>query len=310
MATAMKGPLIVYGQRPPIGTGATGSENPYLGPSLMFGGASLLDTRVGYNNVVAGATGWVSADVLALDVIPATLAANNIAASQSPAAGAITLVSATGAGVTVLSAAQYMPAANTTIPINTLALDGNSATLLGYGRASSSNSGQFEIKSYDPSLLLSRTIRLVSGGNDSGITFTVSGYDIYGVAMTETITGANAGTASGAKAWKFITGVTHTGSVAGTLTIGTNDVIGFPFQVLRFGRLGLVWNNAWITANTGFTAAVTTSPATALTGDVRGTYALQSASDGTKSLQVYLSMPPAVMATNYGAASMFGVAQA
>lgn len=308
MTTAMKGPLVVYGQRPPPGSG--GSENPYLGPSLMYGGASLIDPRVGYNNTVSGATGWVSADVLALDATPSTLAVANIAASQSPAAGAITLVSTTGAGVTVLSASQFMPAANTTIPSGALALDGNSATILGYGRASSSNSGQFEIKSYDPSLLLSRAVRLVSGGNDSGITFTVIGFDIYGVAMTETITGANAGTATGAKAWKFITSVTHTGSVAGTLTIGTTDIIGLPFQVLRFGRLGIVFNNAWITANTGFTAAVVTVPATSTTGDVRGTYLLPSASDGTKTLQVYVSLPPAVLATNYGAASMLGVAQA
>ena len=128
--------------------------------------------------------------------------------------------------------------------------------------------------------------------------------------MTETITGANAGTANGAKAWKYISGITHSGSVAGTLTIGTQDVIGLPFQSLRFGRLAINYNNAAITANTGFTAAVVTSPATATTGDVRGTYALQSASDGTKTIQVFITIPPAVLNTVNGAASVYGVQQA
>jgi hypothetical protein len=166
-----------------------------------------------------------------------------------------------------------MPASGVTIPAGTLALDGATG-FVGYGRATGANSGQYEISAYDPVHAGLPRHPLVSGSNDSGITFTVSGWDIYGFPMTETITGANAGTANGAKAWKYISGITHTGSVAGTLTIGTQDVIGLPFQALRFGRSAINYNNAWITANTGFTAAVTTSPATATTGDVRGTYAL------------------------------------
>lgn len=309
MTTAMKGPLVIYGQRPPLGTGANGSENPYLAPSMFYGGAAYLDSRAGYNNTKAGCVGFVGSDVLVLDATPATKAATNIAASQSPGAGAITLVSATGAGVTVTSATQYMPASGVTIPSGVLALDGPTG-FIGYGRASNANSGQFEISAYDPATLLSRTLQFVSGSNDSGITFTVTGWDIYGFPMTETITGANAGTASGAKAWKYISTITHSGSVAGTLTIGTNDVIGLPFQSLRFGRLEIAYNNAWITANTGFTAAVVTVPATSLTGDVRGTYALQSASDGTKTIQVFITIPPANLNTTNGAASVYGVTQA
>jgi hypothetical protein len=309
MTTAMKGPLVIYGQRPPLGTGANGSENPYLAPSMLYGGAGYLDSRAGYNNTKAGCVGFVGSDILVLDATPATFSAVNIAASQSPAAGAITLVSTTGAGVTVTSAAQYMPASGVTIPAGTLALDGPTG-FVGYGRASGANSGQFEISAYDPSTLVSRAVRLVSGGNDSGITFTISGWDIYGFPMTETITGANAGTANGAKAWKYISSVTHTGSVAGTLTIGTQDVIGLPLQSLRFGRLAINYNNASITANTGFTAAVTTVPATSTTGDVRGTYALQSAADGTKTIQVFITIPPAALNTVNGASSVYGVTQA
>lgn len=309
MTTAMKGPVIVFGDRNPPGTGAGGTSNPYLGPSLLHGGAGYYDYRAGYNNTKAGALGFVGNDILCLDATPATKAATNIAASQSPGAGAITLVSTTGAGVTVTSATQYMPASGVTIPAGVLALDGPTG-FVGYGRQSNANSSQYEISAYDPSTLLSRTLTFVSGGNDTGITFTVSGWDIYGFPMTETITGASGAAANGAKAWKYINTITHSGSVAGTLTIGTNDVIGLPFQTLRFGRMAIFYNNAAITANTGFTAAVTTSPATATTGDVRGTYALQSASDGTKTIQVYITVPPAVLNTMNGAASVYGVTQA
>jgi hypothetical protein len=52
---------------------------------------------------------------------------------------------------------------------------------------------------------------------------------------------------------------------------------------------------------------VTTSPATTTTGDVRGTYAVQSATDKTKRLFFYQNPP----VTNIGSvAGLFGVTQA
>lgn len=308
MSTAFKGPLIVYGSRAPLGTGVNGSENPYLGPSLFYGNVGYLDSRAGYNNTAAGCTGFVGSDILAIDATPSTKAATNIAASSSPGAGAIALVTTTGAGVTVLAASLYMPASGVTIPAGTLALDGATG-FINYGRLLNSNSNRTDISAYDPSTMLSRTVQIVSGGVDTGITFTVTGWDVYGFPMTETITGASGAAASGAKAWKFISAVTHTGSVASTVTVGTNDVIGLPFQVLRFGRIAINYNNAGITANTGFTAAVVTVPSTSILGDVRGTYLLPSAADGTKTIQIFVTVPPAVLNTVNGAASVYGVTQ-
>lgn len=305
--TATQGPLVVFGDRNPPGTGSTGSANPDKGPSLIWGGAGMFDPRAGYNRYHYGAIGFLSnTRIPVIDFVPSTISAVNIAASQSPGAGAITLVSTTGAGITVLSAAQTVWPSGNTIPVNALAIDGASG-LVGFGAQNLSNSSHNVISIYDPTKTSARNVRIVSGGNDSGITFTVIGYDIYGYPMTETITGANASTASGAKTFKYITSVTHTGTVAGTVTIGTGDVYGFPLRVDTFGYLEIFWNNAAITANTGFTAAVTTSPATATTGDVRGTYAVQSASDGTKRLQVFITMSVANIGTTTG---MFGVTQA
>lgn len=308
MATsAFTGPLVVFGDRNPLGTGATGTTNPDKGPSLFWGGAGLFDPRGGYNRYRSGALGFsATSRIPVIDFVPSTISAVNIAASQSPGAGAITIVSVTGAGITVLAATTVVWPSGNTIPVAALAIDG-APGLVAFGNTSQSNSGYTAISIYDPTKTSARNVRITSGGNDSGITFTVAGYDVYGYAMTETITGANAGVAAGAKTFKFITGVTHTGTVAGTVTIGTGDVYGFPIRADTLGYIDVVWNAALITATTGFTAAVTTSPATATTGDVRGTYAVQSASDGTKRLQVFITPSVANLGSITG---LFGVTQA
>ena len=64
-----------------------------------------------------------------------------------------------------------------------------------------------------------------------------------------------------------------------------------------------MWNNATIAASTGYLAAVLTTP-TATTGDVRGTYALQSAaSNGT--LRVMATQTPIAGNLN-NAVGLFG----
>jgi hypothetical protein len=149
-------------------------------------------------------------------------------------------------------------------------------------------------------------VQLVSGGNDTGINFTVNGYDIYGFPMTQTLAGGNGAAVNTTKAFKFVTSVTHTGSVATTLTIGTTNIVGFPMRVDTIGYLAMSYNASLITANTGFVLADTTSPATAATGDVRGTYTLQSAADGVKRFQAFITPSVANLGTNTG---LFGVAQ-
>ncbi len=67
---------------------------------------------------------------------------------------------------------------------------------------------------------LGRIITLVSGGNDSGITFTITGKDENGIAITEGVTGGNIATVPSTLFYTSVSSITHTGSVAGTFSAG------------------------------------------------------------------------------------------
>lgn len=63
-------------------------------------------------------------------------------------------------------------------------------------------------------------VRLTSGGNDSGISFTFIGTDSDGRAQSETVAGTNAGNSNTTKYFKTITSITKTGAAAGTIVVG------------------------------------------------------------------------------------------
>ncbi len=155
-----------------------------------------------------------------------------------------------------------------------------------------------------------RNLRVTSGGNDSGVTFTFTGFDQYGVAMSESITGANAGVASGAKAWFSVATESHSSAVSTTGSIGTGDIFGLPFACTNPSYIqGVQWVGFTRDAGT-FVAAVSTSPATKTTGDVRGTYAPSaSASNGLRRLVITQAISGSQLAPNATAASVFGVTQ-
>jgi hypothetical protein len=76
-----------------------------------------------------------------------------------------------------------------------------------------------------------RRVLITSGGNDSGITFTVTGTNFSGAPLTETVTGSNATTVGTTQDFKTVSGVTHTGSVASTITIGTSGIGSSPWYM-------------------------------------------------------------------------------
>lgn len=78
-----------------------------------------------------------------------------------------------------------------------------------------------------------RRVLLTSGGNDSAISFTVIGTNQSGAPITDTFPGANGTTAQSNLDFLTVTGITHTGSVASTLTAGTSGVGSSQWQLMN-----------------------------------------------------------------------------
>lgn len=156
-----------------------------------------------------------------------------------------------------------------------------------------------------------RILRFTSGGNDTGITFNVAGYDQYGQAMTENVTGASGGVASGKKAFGFVRSITPSASVSSTVTVGNGDIFGLPVCVPDKTYVSSVqWNNT-LAKDTGTLTTAVLTAATATTGDVRGTYAPQTgASDGVKRLVMTILLSSAQVGSAATRASALGVTQA
>jgi hypothetical protein len=74
-------------------------------------------------------------------------------------------------------------------------------------------------------------VRLTSGGNDSGITFTFNGTDADGNTQTQTVAGTSASNTDTTLYFKTITSITHTGSVATTVVVG--NLIGSVSPTLK-----------------------------------------------------------------------------
>lgn len=205
------------------------------------------------------------------DVIPQTLQAANIAASQTPAAaGSLTLTAGTSAKSVVRT-------------------DGTTVIQLDVARAVS--------------------VTQVTAGTSRN--FTVSGYDYYGQAMTEIIASTAGSTVSGNKAFYQIASIAVSGGTTTAVTVGTTDKLGLPLRVFDAGYVVRVgWNNTLANDTGTFTAADMTNPATSTTGDIRGTYLPSSASNGIKRLVAVIALPGIATGPNATRTGALGVTQA
>lgn len=130
-----------------------------------------------------------------------------------------------------------------------------------------------------------------SNAGDTTQTVTITGTDYWGQAQTEDIAMNGTTAVTGLKAFKTITAVAVDGALAGNLTVGSTDVIGLPYRVTDAGYiLRSGWAGALADDAGTFVAADTTSPATATTGDVRGTYTPSSAANGSRRLVLALGL--------------------
>ena len=256
-----------------FGTGTGGTGTYTVSASQTAASATI----VGAGNALLGDPSPMDVGVGPLgrvyvwDVVPQTLVANNIAASQTPAAaGSLTLTAGTSVTSVVL---------NTGVTV--LQLDCPRAV----------------------------SITQVTGGTARA--FTVSGYDYYGQAMSEVITSVAAATTPGKKAFYQISSVTVAGGGTTTaVTVGTTDVLGSPVRILDLGYIVHAGYNNTLADNAGTAVAAVTATATTSTGDVRGTFTPASATDGIKRLVMTIALPAIAVGPNATRTGAFGVTQA
>jgi len=125
-----------------------------------------------------------------------------------------------------------------------------------------------------------RNITILSAGNDAAKSFTVVGTDETATAVTESITGANAGTATGTTHFATIASITAVGNPAGNVSAGTSNSVAAPIFGGRLRLLGLY------AVNTG-TAGTITFRETSPTGSVR----MQFATVGSATSSEYPDIP-------------------
>lgn len=155
-----------------------------------------------------------------------------------------------------------------------------------------------------------RRITLTSAGNISAVTFTISGFDLYGQPMTQALAGPNANTVATTKAFRDITQVAVSAAVGTNTSVGFNDALGLPVRLLAVPYIQSVkWDTALAQDAGTAVAADTTSPATTSTGDVRGVYTPSSAANGTRRLVMAIAVPGIACGPNATRVGALGVTQ-
>jgi hypothetical protein len=210
------------------------------------------------------------------DVVPQALVTNNVAASQTPAA----------AGSLTLTAGTSVKSVTTASGVTVLQFD------------------------------LPRAVQLTtaSGTITTSRTITVSGFDVYGQAMSEAIatgtTSSAVANVAGKKAFYQISGITISGALPVAITVGTTDVLGIPVRVANVAYVASVKSNNTLAQDAGTFVAADTATATTTTGDVRGTYAPATASNGIVRTVMGVLLPGIAVGPNATRVGALGVTQA
>ena len=254
------------------GNGGTGTYTINAAGSQTAASA----TVVGAGNALLGDPAPMSLGVgplgrvYAWDSVPQALDAANIAASQTPA----------GAGSLTLTAGTSVKSVVLSTGATVLQLDCPRAV----------------------------SVTHVTGGTVRA--FTVSGFDVYGQAMSEVITSVSPATTSGKKAFFQISSIAVAGATTTAVTVGTTDILGSPVRILDLGYIVHAGYNNTLADNAGTAVAAATATATTSTGDVRGTFVPATSTDGIKRLVMTIALPAIAVGPNATRTGAFGVTQA
>lgn len=128
-----------------------------------------------------------------------------------------------------------------------------------------------------------------SSSTDTTQTATFTGGDVYGITVVETVSLNGTNTVAGLKAFKTVSRVAMNAACTGNITAGSGDKFGIPYRINKKGSMQAFWDATWNNGS-GTTTIGSTATATATTGDVRGTYLPATASDGARTLALWVYM--------------------
>jgi hypothetical protein len=269
----------------PTGMLGNAKSLPDAAPSIIHMGLAVQDPRVPYSpgaqtgnfaliGHFLGGMGRSGGEA------PSAISTTNIAAAQHTVSGTpLTLVSTTGAGITVLATAFRCFGSDNVIPAGSLVIDGVPT----YGAFGSG----FLTGIYDPAASLGRAVSVTAAAGATATTMLIKGADVYGFPMSQLVTISAGATVNTLKTFKFIYSATPTGTDSShNYNIGTADIWGCPIVCSHFSDALVYWNNVLQLVAT-YVAPDATNPATTATGDVRGTFGpFGSASNGTLRIDV------------------------
>ena len=145
-----------------------------------------------------------------------------------------------------------------------------------------------------------RQIAIASAGNDSGITFKIVGRDKVGSKLTETVTGANAGTATSALDYYWVDRIFSSGATASTITIGTNGISHSPWISCDSWAAGPISISANVVGTVNYTIQLTNDDPNSLTNPVTPAnmnWQPTGVAGATASAYANLTAPPAYIRT-------------
>src|SRR3546814_5681637 len=86
--------------------------------------------------------------------------------------------------------------------------------------------------------LVPRNVVITGAASVTSVTFTITGTDVFGDDLVETITGPTGATAaSGKKAFKTVTAIAVSATTTAAVTVGTGDVLGLPVYLPSSGAV-------------------------------------------------------------------------
>jgi hypothetical protein len=328
--TAFSGPVGQFGtvQTSSAGTGIVGLDfehNEQRGPMFSDLGDAMMDPRVAYSYQPGQGASRLFMNFYnnqaTVDYVPLTINGSAILTSSYSSSGVTTFaipsslgVSSNGIITTTIIAPETGKATGTLLAID------STAAYLTFGSAASECV-------WNPAAGTGRCISITTSSTTDAGVFTISGRDMYGYKMTETLamsqgTSNSSGvTITGQKAFKYISAITNTTTPASTgVSIGFTDHYGMPLYVPYVGAN----NQIWIGSSANNTGAVntlstanfilplaSTATATSTTADVRGIYESTTPSNGVVRLQIVVTptAQAAAAITSTNVAPFFGATQ-